>query len=489
MSRNANTIPFAEWAPDRSELSGTAQEAKGVISQSGHYAPLQSLSAYKAATALPNRCIGAYGFWSSRGNANIFMGDSGNLYRLVNRVPTIISKTGGYAASVPDGWEMEQFGDFVIAVNANASPQVYEMGAASLFSDLGGSPPLAKTVFRVSNQLCLANNRTLSVSGFNNSTLWDYATATQGVQVDVDQRGGNIQTGVGGEIGLIFQERGIVRMTYVGPPTVYALETIEWKHGAISRKAVSQYGRQTFFVSETGMFVTDGLTVTPIGHNRVDKYFSDNLNYSARSRVTSAIDFARKLWIVGFPTGGNADPTELLIYSMSDNRWTHDDIATQMLFEMPIEGISLDDTAGITTLEGTTDVDQITTSVDDAQWRESRVQIGAVDSSRILSTFSGTNRAATIETTDFEPVPLKQTLIDEIWPEIDSVPANVTASVKAVDRLAGTTATTTVAMNALGFVPVRLSTRYLRVGIDVASASTWTEATGIKWRGSPAGER
>ena len=513
MRRNANPIQFAEWAPDKSTLSGYGRDAKGCISQSGRYAPLNDLTAYKAGASISGTCIGARGFWSSAGNVHIFIGDEFDLYKMASRQPAIVSKAGGYTPSIPDGWQFEQFGDHVVAVNAAVTtPQVYQMGTSSLFADLAGSPPVSTAVFRVGNQLCLANGRTLSVSGFNNIELWDYATATQGVQVDVDQRGGNIQTGVGGEVGLIFQERGIVRMTYVGPPTVFSLETIEWKHGAISREAVSQYGRNTFFVSETGMFVTDGMSVQPIGDGKVDKYFSDNLNYSARNKVTTAIDFARKLWIVAFPTAGNVTADHLLIYSMADNRWTHDEITTQMLFDMPREGITIDDTAAIIALEGTDVSDDIPTSVDDPQWRETRVQVAAVDGDGGVSTFEGATRAATMSTTEFEPVKLKQTLVDELWPEIDIISTNVTAFVNVRRRnlnnlnwngqpltwggssmfwntgAQGTT-TTTSEMNEHGFIPVRLSARYMEMGITVAAGTSWTEATGIQWRGSAGGER
>jgi len=510
MSRNPNSVPFAEWTPDRSTLGGMAQEAKGVISQAGRYAPLQDLTPYKAGAAIAGSCIGARGFWSSAGDVNIFLGDEFDLYRMTTRQPTIVSKAAGYSPSAPDGWQFEQFGDNIIAVNANVTPQFYELGVSSAFADLAGTPPLSKTVFRVGNQLCLANDRTLSVSGFNNIELWDYATATQGVQVDVDQRGGNIQTGVGGEVGLIFQERGIVRMSYVGPPMVLQLDTIEWKHGAISREAVAQYGRNIFFASETGLFACDGMSVTPLGDGKVDKYFSDNLNFAARNKVCCAIDFARKLWVIAFPTGGNSWPTELLIYSMADNRWTHDEIDTQMLFEMPREGVSLDDADAVFALEGTTNADEILTSVDDPQWRETRVQVAAVDSTGTVATFEGSNRLATLTTTEFEPTRLKQTLVDEIWPEIDIISTRVNGCVltrnRAVKNMlwngdslswdgqsffwgSNDIGSYTADMNEFGFVPVRVSSRYIQVCIEVLAGTTWTETTGVHWRGSSAGER
>lgn len=510
MSRTPVPVPFAEWAPDNAVQSSFAIEAAGVYSMAGRYRPLSGLTAYKTGSALAGTCIGARGYWSSSGDVYIFAGDEFDLYKLTSRYPAVVSKSGGYSPSIEDGWQFEQFGDYIVAVNGSENPQVYQMGTSSVFADLGGSPPTSRAVWRVTNQLCLANNRTVSVSGFNDITDWTYATATQGVQVDIDGRVGNVQTGVGGEVGLIFGERGIVRQTYVGPPTTFQLDTIEFRHGAISREAVSQYGRQTFFVSETGFLVTDSITTTPIGINRVDNWFASNLNYAARHKVCTGIDYARKLWVIAFPTGGNLLPNHLLIYSMADNRWTHDDIETQMLFEMPREGVSVDDADAILALEGTTVADEITTSVDDPQWRETRVQVAAVDSTGTVSTFEGSARPATISSGEMEPTKLRQTLIDEVWPEIDITSTNVHGFVVQRDRtptnltwgdsnlIWGTsslywggvsTASTSSDMNTFGFCPFRTSARYFRIGIEVDAGTNWTEATGITWRGSAGGER
>jgi hypothetical protein len=491
MSRQPIPIPFAEWMPDASDISGMALDAKGVISQAMRYAPLHGLTPYKAGAGIAGRCIGGRGFWSSAGVPAIFLADEIDLYRVMARQPTVVSQAGGYVVDGTSGWQFEQFGDFVVAVNGNVDPQVFDLTSSSAFADLGGNPPLSTAVWRVSNQLCLANGRTLSVSGFNDVTNWNYETATQGVQVDVDQLGGNIQTGVGGEVGLIFQERGIIRMTYVGPPTVFQLSTIEWRHGAISRDAVSPYGRQVFYVSETGFHVTDGLSSTPIGANKVDKWFADNLNYSARNRVSCAVDFARKLWLIAFPTGGNVWPDHLLIYSMADNRWTHDEIETQHILEMPREVVSVDDADAIIAIAGSDVVDDITLSVDDPIWRETRTQVAAVSDAGVLSTFEGDTRPATLTTTEFEPSPLKQTLIDEVWPVIDVADvADVTVTTGTKGPHQGATlATSSAAMNVHGFAPMRVGGRFARVTMDVAEAANWSEATAVTWRGSAAGER
>src|SRR6185503_9140986 len=51
------------------------------------------------------------------------------------------SYTAHYATMPTTGqWQFVQFNKFVIAVNANVNPQVYDLTTSSAFDDLAGSP-------------------------------------------------------------------------------------------------------------------------------------------------------------------------------------------------------------------------------------------------------------------------------------------------------------------------------------------------------------
>lgn len=127
-----------------------------------------------------------------------------------------------------------------------------------------------------------------------------------------------------------------------------------------------------------------------------------------------------------------------------------------------------------------------------------------------LATFEGGTRPALITTGEIQPTPLKQTLFDELWPEIDSDSSDVTGFVTTRSRrsqalawggskltwggaeiIFGAKGTNRYEsdLNSHGFCPVRLSSRYVQMGIEVAAGVYWTEANGMSWRGSAAGER
>jgi len=265
-------------------------------------------------------------------------------------------------------------------------------------------------------------------------------------------------------------------------------DEIEDKRGAIGPNAISRYGMFTFFASEDGIRITDGAGESQgIGEGKIDRYFASNLNYSARHRVSLAVDVEKRLLRVAFPTGGNSYANKLLTYSMADGQWTNDDINVDLLFEAPKQGVTIDDTAAVQAIAGTTFVDSISLTVDSPVWRETRKQIMAVNSSHAVCTFDGNNRAAVLETGYGEVVPGRMGRVTEVWPLVDA--ATITASITTkYKKLSDTSANgTAVAMNEHGFCPVMAHARFMRARVMIPATTTWTEASGIDWNARVAG--
>ena len=483
-----NPIPFGEWTPDTSKLSG-AVEISGCLSQAGRYAPLPDL-APMSGTALVDTCMGGIGVYSSTGVATAFLGDCTRLYRVQSGAPADVSKAGGYAADRDWAWKFCQFGDNIIGVARGVAPQVFQLGSSSRFADLANAP-MGDTVFRIRQHVFICDGRTVNVSGFNDSTAWTPDPATQAFQNTIGQEAGRIVTGYGGEQGAIFQERGIVRLAYQGGAAPFVFDEVEGGRGACSPHAVSPWGRVAFVAAEDGFYVFDGLQATPIGANKVDQWFTDRLNYAYRSKVWSAIDAARKTWMVAFPGNGSSACNTALMYSWADQRWTYDIIDTQFGFEYPKPGVSADDAAAITALFGTASADSINVSADAAIWRDSRRQWAAVNSGRYLCQFTGRPRAAVLETGVFEPNPGRKVYISSFSPVIDAEPATMTGTVNVrLQRLDETPIESDSAVvNGEGMAELRAEGRYLSARVEIAAGATWTEATGIIPDVAPGGRR
>ena len=485
-------LPFAPWQPDQATISGFSAEAKGVIRSNGKYVPDRELLPLKAGAALNDVCIGAAGFYDTNGAVRIFLGDRGNLYDIQARTPVIVSKVGGYSVNPDWGWTFEQFGGSVYAV-ARGLPQMqrYEFGVSSAFGDVATGPGYSDTLFRVREFLFSGYGKTLKNSCFNNPLDWDPESLTgiQAGEFDLPSDGGDIVIGTGGQFGLVFQERKIHRLTYSGssgPP--FQRDEIEDKRGALGPHAISRYGMFTFFASEDGIRVTDGAGESQgIGEGTIDRYFASNLNYSARFRVSLAVDVEKRILRVAFPTGGNSYCNKILTYSIADKQWTYDDIDVDHIFEAPKQGVTVDDSAAIVALAGTALVDSIGLAVDSPVWRETRKQIMAVNAIHQVCTFEGNTRPAVMETGYGEVGPGRMAFVSEIWPLVDA--ATMTASVTSkLQRLSDASVNGLAAnLNTHGFCPVFAQARFMRARVMVPGNTDWTEGVGINWDARDAG--
>lgn len=490
--RDKKIIPFGQFAPDQSVIGGQSQTCKGVLPLSGRYAPLPDLQQVRAGSMINDPCLGGKSFYDSNGFPVTFLADQGRLYRVAGKVPADASKSGGYAFSYDWGVTFEQFGDNIVAVGRGEDPQRYVLGSSSVFADLENAPQ-GDTVFRIRQHLFICSGNIVNCSGFNNITVWGNVPESQAFINEVNQSAGLIVAGWGGEQGAIFQERGIIRLTYQGGAAPFIFDDVEGGRGVCGPNAWSPWGKIAFCVAEDGFYTFDGLAATPIGGNRVDRYFSNRLNYGYRHKVWAAIDAKRKCWMVAFPTDGAITPTEVLIYSWADDKWTHDEFDSQFGLEIHREPVDADDEAGLIELFGTANADDpvfANVSADSPIFRESRKEWAAVDGDRKLCQFTGANRAATLSTATYD-VAGRKTFTTELWPVVDAAPESVTGQVAT--RLRRLDESETVSpeaqMNSEGFCPVYAEGRYLRGIVNIAAGATWTEATGIHSDGSESGER
>lgn len=489
----AKPMPFSDWRPDESKVGGGDREAKGVLSLTKRYAPLPDLSAVGTSARLNDQCLGAASFYSTTGASTTFLGDAGRLYRKAGNALYDVSKSGGYTAAPDWAWSFEQFGDNIVAVARGVDPQRFILGSSSSFDDLDATAPRGDVVFRIRQHLFICSGRTVNCSGFNNVTQWTPDPATQAFTNEVGQQAGMIVAGWGGEQGAIFQERGIVRLTYQGGAAPFLFDEVEGGRGACGPHAIAPYGRSCFVVAEDGIYVFDGLQMTPIGQDKVDRTFSNSLTYAYKHRVSAAVDVCRKTLLVSYPADGSKVPNRALFYSWADGRWTHDDLDLQIAFELHRDGVNIDDAAGITALMGTTNVDDpayASIGVDSPIWGESRKMWGAVDASRAVCSFTGNNRAATVDTAEVEPIPGAQSYVTGLWPLTDAT-GGVTATVISRQKLLGGDEMTDgpAVMNDDGACEVRAEGRFLRARVEIAAGTVWTEATGVHHDAQPAGER
>lgn len=481
-------IPLAKWAPDLPGLAGanSNSEALNVYPDNQGYRPINDLSAVSS-NALNAQCLGAIAAQDYAGVTTIFAGNASKLYSYSGGSFTDVSKGGGYSATTSSPWKFAQFGEYVLATDSADAVQYWLLNSSSAFADLSG-PPNSKCI-AVVRDFTVVGNTTNSIrevywSGFNNVTQW-----TKGInQCDAQTlpNGGAIQQITGGETGIIWQERSITQMTYVGTPVVFRFDKVADNHGLAAPGAVVKFGDSYFYWSTDGFYTyTPGSSPQPVGNQRVDDWFSANISAGSLSLISGTADPVNKLVLMGF-VSVNAmsatSPDHVLIYNYATGDFTHAAINHEFLFRALQAGVTLEQLSAIYPI-----IENVPASFDSTVWAGGAVFLGAFNSSHYLASLTGSTLAATMATSDFEPVQGRRALINNARAHCDTSSGAIV--VQARERFADALVSTAQApMQTNGDCPMLSSGRYFRGQLVIPAGTSWTFANALDFQAQDDGE-
>lgn len=474
-------IVLGEWLPDQPGLSGALTEAKNVIPTGIGYAPFTS-EVNLSADAAQNLLTVFSGRFS--GSTLLFAGGASRLYKFDSTDASLddVSKlSSGSPANYPTSnlWKFTQFGSVVIAANGISKLQSWTPGSSTNFADLSASAPTASYVTVVRDFVVAAKDATypnrVYWSDINDETDWTPGVTSQADTQDIPD-GGDIQGITGGEFGLVFLERAIVRMSYIGSPLFFQFDTIARNLGCYEPRSIVQYGQMSYFLADDGFYSCDGQNVMPIGNEKVDRFFFLDANPSKLDEMSAAIDPVNSLVIWSYLNtfGGKS----LLIYNWQMKKWSRavtsaDYISTAASASISLEGLDAYGT-----------MDSLTTSLDSRLWSGGKVLLAGVNGAKIV-TFTGAPMEGDIQTGDFEAGP--QSIVKLARPQVD----NGSASVAAFSRMRLDTEVsfgTPVAATAENRVSLRSLGRYHRLKI-VPSGDQWRNMVAVDVEVTPVGAR
>jgi hypothetical protein len=416
---------------------------------------------------------------------------------------TINYKTGAwsitFAAFVPN------------ATNITAN---YKYGGG--FADLTGSPPQARYCAVVKDFLMLANTfdatngaqpQRIQWSAINDPTTWPAAGSVQEAQVLAGSQvipgdQGWIQ-GVVGNLGTsdcaIIFERAVWRGVFMGSPDVFAFYPCEGVRGSPSPKSIVQMGSFVFYLGEDGFYKFDGSNSYPIGLNRVDKTFFNNINPNYMYNVIAAVDPVNKLVMWSYPSvnSSNGEPDTMLVYNWGLDKWGNASLAVEYIFRSISQGYSLE---GLDNVSPPNDLDTLPYSLDAREWTGGTITIAAFSQTHTLGFFTGAPLAATIDTVEVEPFseddPGRMAWVDSSMPLIDggqptvsigsrnSVTDPTTGSAKAPSF------TTAVSVSKYdGRYPHRVEGRFIRGRIQTTAGAAWNHFKGLSVSTRPGAAR
>ena len=521
-------IQFKDWLPDQPSVLDAVSEANNVIPLAVGYGAFKSAVNYSgAATEALTNCFAA----KVNADVTVFSGGATKLFKVSSTDLTMedVSKAGGYTGI--NRWQFAQFGNYALATNGSEKIQYFDVNSSTDFADLAAAAPVAKYITVVRDFVVGANigagtyPSRVNWSDINDPTDWTAGGASQSDFQELPD-GGDITGITGGEFGIVFLEKAIVRMSYIGSPLFFQFDTISRNVGCVEGGSIAQYGGVTYFLSDDGFYSCNGQQVVGIGSEKVDRYFYSNANIGDIDSISAAIDPERNLVIWNYTTvSGNR---QLIIYNFETQKWCEADTDVNFLSTLATTGTTLDGidsaynvTAGSFVIGksytirsvGTTDytligavantvgvlftatgvgsgtgvaidmaasaaalktVDSLVTTLDDRLYAGGKFLFGGVRDTRII-TFTGTNATATITTNDLEYG--YNSVLTLIRPSVDNGSANVSVASR---RMLNDTITygATVTATEEDRCSVRSAGRYHRIALTPTGAN-WSSAIGM----------
>lgn len=499
-------LPFGEWLPDLGENENPGLvEAKNVVARPGGYAPIFNpvgSASYPLSLAVGERILGSTAFnldplTRSIGFAVGYNGDpSGPIGALwFNGVAS------APIAGVNTKWRFAEFNDALYAIREGttySASTVSNLYKATLrptpspggFSVVSVSGLRGSTMARVGEFLMLGgcndiigsstiNYYQLRWSGFNQPESWAVSQTTQaGTAIIPTPNLGKITGIVGGRQPLIFQEMGVHRLTYVGPPKVWDIRPISSDRGCIFPSSIVTVGDLTYFFSHDGVSVTNGASVELLSSGRTSDYVQNIFRVTSDVKISAAVLWSERsvAWAftdIDLDLGAVSDfgSQNILIYNFETNRFTVSDALTGGLVSSTITA----DSGALRNSGFAIDL------FNAANYR-------AAPLTSVPSLATGDTLAAEVTTGYTSLAPGQRIAVNAVEPVYDGAGAKVAVNTKAT-QAGAVAAGTPVAVDARGIANLRADGRLAAVSVTFDAGAEWSELKGAVVTADTSGAR
>lgn len=250
--------------------------------------------------------------WLYQGNNSLIIGGNTQIYRFDGSTVSNVSNASyvsGYSNS--PRWQSAQIGTAVLMNNGSETPQ-YMLPDGTAFADLPAWPTnvITRCIKPFNSFLVMAGYEELT-DRYPFTVRWSDEYDPASVPADwniastTNLAGENVLSGNNGELvdqlslndsNIIYAERGVYAMTYVGAPLVFAFRELFNDDGIINRGAVAGFFGQHLVVGQNDIYVHDGNNKRSIVDKRVRRKFFAELR-DTRSVFCQSIPDRSEVWI------------------------------------------------------------------------------------------------------------------------------------------------------------------------------------------------
>lgn len=382
-----------------------ATAARGAVPGTISLNPLKAASLYSN-TSMDSRPIGSAIGANRTGDAKVYAGDAGKLYKLApdTRQWTDISRSGGYTTPATEKWKSIEFGSLTIMTNWDNEPQYIDRNIDTQFANLTslvkGRHIATHKGFTILGSTWDALDGAVPYrvrwSGIESPADWTFSAATQADFQDIPGYG-NVQGIVTDDSCYVLLQRGIVQMTYIGAPYVFQFTERSSKGCSVPESVITVQG-MTFFLSDDGWYMLSGGQLQPIGTGLIDQWFLDNFDPSQAHLMTVACDPRETLiyWCWCSKDSESGKPDMMLIYNYALGEFTTAAATTNFIFNSVSPAWTLD------MLDIFGSIDSVSSSFDDPVWSGGKAMLWGMSEDGKIYSFGGATLELSIETPEYQ---------------------------------------------------------------------------------------
>lgn len=421
----------------------------------------------------------------------VFAGTERALYKLNSTDfswENITPENMRYSANGQARWSFALFGNYVIAVNKNDAPQIYELGKAKAFRPLGGNPPRAGLVKIWGDFVCLMQlpdhpNRVFW-SGLNNAECWTPGENNCDYQDFPD--GGFVQSAAETTNPIIFLQSGIYAGNFIpGSDIIFSFRKLHDKRGAVSGQSVACCGGQAFFADSGGFFCIDAAgSLSSIGFEKVDRTIFSRLNAANIAEIYGVADpfYARIYWAMDYEGRGLFD--EMLVYDWGLARWSRIEMQAQAVLPVYQTGYSLE---GLDKIAA--NLADLPFSLDSKAWQGGAPILGMFSADNRLGAFSGPPMEALIASQEFGSAGGAMQRITALYPQVDTDKAELFVGARGLLRDKTGWSGGYAPSLATGRYHFRSRARFHKFRLRISEGADWRHINGFDAEFAPAGQR
>lgn len=379
---------FRAWRPDvGGPNTGFAARVEGAVPQAVAgglgYGPFPQLSVASGAEALPDTALNIISIQLPTGSWAVYAVTATAIYELQSDATWADIETG--RTSVTLGASMCLYGKYLINSDVTNGMKAYDVSAGGTNDPVSGAPA-ARSVFTMNNVL-FALGTSASPRRFQSSDLGQFDGWSGGLaDGKTFEDGGALICGTGlkNGYGLMFQEHAVRAVIFGEGAGAYAISKVADGIGCAGEMTLTAFDDTCWWWDASGPWeLTAGSKPMPIGAEKIERWAVSNIGRDNYGMLQGAVDPQRKLvlWRV--------DESRILAYSWLMKEWTLLPSTTAALARIAIPATS------INALSGT--IDALDGTIDDLGGGAAPL-LGGLNSARKFSTYTGPNRAATLET-------------------------------------------------------------------------------------------